>query len=79
MHHETKKSPKLSLSLFSVHCLLMGMDPPNPHPFSVVCVPSETPLGEKFSFVNAYQLEIASDLGIGACIYFPSQHWDPNA
>lgn len=30
-----------------------------------------------FSFVSSGQLEIASWLGIGACLHFPSQGWEP--
>lgn len=30
-----------------------------------------------FSFVNYYQLKIASELVMGACVYF-SQCWDPS-
>lgn len=42
-------------------------------PLSVIYVPNDKTL---FSFVNGYQLGIASGLGIEACVHFPSQRWD---
>lgn len=29
------------------------------------------------SFLSKYQLEIPSGLGMGACVIFPSKHWNP--
>lgn len=29
------------------------------------------------SFLSKYQLEIPSGLGMGACVYFSSKHWNP--
>lgn len=43
----------------------------------VVCISSETPLEKTIlSFASGYQLEIASWLGIGACVHFTSEHWN---
>ena len=37
---------------------------------TVVCIPSKTPLDQtKFSCVSSYQLEIASELWMWACVY----------
>lgn len=65
---------KMSLSCFCVgHLLLVtGL------PLGVVSIPSETPLEETaFSFGSGHQLEIASELEMGVCVYFRSQFWGP--
>lgn len=33
-------------------------------------------IGYWFEDKNSYQMEIVPGLGMGACIYFPSQHWN---
>jgi hypothetical protein len=39
-------------------------------PLRAVCFPSESPLEEtNFSFASVYQLEMASELGTGACVH----------
>lgn len=44
----------------------------------VVYISSEIPLEKKsYSSERVYRLEIASELGMGACVHFPSQRWDP--
>lgn len=49
----------------------MGMRPA----LSVVCIPSENHL--EIIFFCVYQLLIASRLGLGSCVHFPSQCWEP--
>jgi hypothetical protein len=64
------------LGLFCVSHLLLGMEPA----LGVVCTHSETLLQEtNFSFASNVQLQnvqlqIASQLGMGTCVYFLSQH-----
>lgn len=42
-------------------------------PLKVVCFPSETPVEKtQFSFASGYWLEIASELGMGLCLFFLS-------
>lgn len=50
-------------------CLLLGMGAALT--FSLYI--QRGPIGEKFSFVNGYQLEIASGLGVGTSVYFSFQ------
>lgn len=49
----------------------MGMKPA----LNVVCVSSENQL--EIIFFCVYQLLIASRLGLGSCVHFPSQCWEP--
>lgn len=60
--------PKMPLSSFSVGHLPLGMQ----LPFRVFFFfSSKTPLEKiKFSFVSAYQLEIAFGIGIRVCVQF---------
>jgi hypothetical protein len=67
-------SPKYHRVCFvlAVYCRACGL------PLSVACRSSETALEKtNFSFASSYQLEIASELGMKGCVYFPSQTWDP--
>lgn len=48
-------------------------------PLSLICTSSE--ISEEnifFSFLGSYQLDLASELGLGAPVHFPSQHWNQN-
>lgn len=65
---QNKIKQKLSLNSFCVGHLLS---------LKVGCIPSE-PLLEKttFSFASAYQLEVASELPMGTCVYFLVLCWD---
>lgn len=49
--------------MLATSCWVWGL------PLNVVCV---------FPLVSGYQLEIASGLGMGVCLYFPSHPWDPH-
>jgi hypothetical protein len=54
--------------LLAIHCWARSL------PFRVFVSRSETPLDKtKFSFASCYQLEIASGLGMGACVHFSFQ------
>lgn len=61
-HYETRNLQKLSSSY--VGHLLLGM--------VILCLLEKT----NFFFVNTYQLQIASGLGMVTCVYF-SQGWEP--
>lgn len=57
-----------------VNCLLLGTEPT----LKVVCFCRETPLEKTHvSFARGCQLEIASQLGMGARVYFSVQRWAP--
>lgn len=70
---ETKISSQMSLSLFSVGHLLLGIG----LPLSVVFLSRKTLLEKtKFFFVSSCQLERALRYVVGACVLL-SQCWDP--
>lgn len=56
--------------IFTLYCWACGL------PLSLVYIPSETPLQKiYFCFASWCQLQMASWLGLRACVYFPSRWW----